>query len=100
MYEIQYQYIERNKKREKTQEEFAEAIGITRELYNKIESGKLSISKSTEVLLDNYLEGKGKIVDTLRRPEDEEIIQGLYERVKLLEDKIRYLEREAERTQV
>lgn len=43
-----------------TQGEFAEAIGITRELYTKMENGKLAISKSTEVLLDNYLKGESE----------------------------------------
>ena len=39
-----------------TQEEFALALGITRELVNKMEKGKCGMSKATKLLINNFLE--------------------------------------------
>src|SRR5687768_13731177 len=39
-----------------TQQEFADALGITRELVNKMEKGKSSISKATSALLKQFLQ--------------------------------------------
>jgi len=39
-----------------TQEEFAVALGITRELVNKMEKGKCGVSKATKLLIQNFLE--------------------------------------------
>lgn len=39
-----------------TQQDFADKLGITRELLNKIESGKRSVSKATAVLLKDFEE--------------------------------------------
>jgi transcriptional regulator with XRE-family HTH domain len=39
-----------------TQEEFAVALGITRELVNKMEKGKCGVSKATKLLINNFLE--------------------------------------------
>src|SRR5881275_3074301 len=39
-----------------TQEEFAAALGITRELVNKMEKGKCGVSKATKYLLQNFLQ--------------------------------------------
>jgi phage repressor protein C with HTH and peptisase S24 domain len=39
-----------------TQEEFAMALGVTRELVNKMEKGKSSISKATKLLIQNFME--------------------------------------------
>src|SRR6476620_2620961 len=39
-----------------TQEEFAIALGITRELVNKMEKGKSSMSKATKLLINNFIE--------------------------------------------
>ena len=39
-----------------TQEEFALALGITRELVNKMEKGKSPISKATKLMIQNFLE--------------------------------------------
>ena len=39
-----------------TQEEFALALGITRELVNKMEKGKSGISKATRLLVQKFLE--------------------------------------------
>src|SRR5687767_5743813 len=42
-----------------TQEEFAAALGITRELVNKMEKGKSPVSKGTRALLQNFLQERG-----------------------------------------
>jgi phage repressor protein C with HTH and peptisase S24 domain len=39
-----------------TQEEFALALGITRELVNKMEKGKSGVSKATRLLIQKFLE--------------------------------------------
>lgn len=39
-----------------TQEEFALALGITRELVNKMEKGKCGVSKGTKALLQQFVE--------------------------------------------
>lgn len=39
-----------------TQEEFATALGITRELVNKMEKGKCAISRATKMLINSFLE--------------------------------------------
>src|SRR2546421_1795244 len=39
-----------------TQEEFAAALGITRELVNKMEKGKSGVSKATKLLIQNFLQ--------------------------------------------
>jgi phage repressor protein C with HTH and peptisase S24 domain len=39
-----------------TQEEFAIALGLTRELINKMEKGRLPISKSTTILLQQFVQ--------------------------------------------
>jgi len=39
-----------------TQEEFATALGITRELVNKMEKGKCGVSKATRLLIQNFLQ--------------------------------------------
>src|SRR5690349_5086327 len=39
-----------------TQEEFALALGITRELVNKMEKGKSGVSKATRLLVQKFLE--------------------------------------------
>ncbi|MDB5250998.1 MAG: hypothetical protein JWP27_167, partial [Flaviaesturariibacter sp.] len=39
-----------------TQEEFALALGITRELVNKMEKGKCAVSRATKLLLTQFLE--------------------------------------------
>lgn len=39
-----------------TQEEFATALGITRELVNKMEKGKCGVSKATKLLINNFIE--------------------------------------------
>ncbi|MFL5789053.1 MAG: S24 family peptidase [Flavisolibacter sp.] len=39
-----------------TQEEFALALGITRELVNKMEKGKTGVSKATRLLIQNFLQ--------------------------------------------
>ncbi|GAB4092233.1 S24 family peptidase [Flaviaesturariibacter terrae] len=41
-----------------TQEEFAQALGITRELVNKMEKGKCGVSKATRILLRNFQEAR------------------------------------------
>jgi transcriptional regulator with XRE-family HTH domain len=41
--------------RDLSQQEFADAIGITRELLNKVENNKRSVSKATEILIDQFL---------------------------------------------
>src|ERR1044072_6324794 len=38
-----------------TQQEFADALGITRELVNKMEKGKSGISKATSALVKQFL---------------------------------------------
>ncbi|HEV7621720.1 MAG TPA: LexA family transcriptional regulator [Flavisolibacter sp.] len=43
-----------------TQEEFALSLGITRELVNKMEKGKSSISKATKLLIQNFLSDKSE----------------------------------------
>lgn len=37
-----------------SQQEFADKLGLTRELISKMEGGKLSVSKSTDILLREY----------------------------------------------
>src|SRR5689334_10115315 len=37
-----------------TQQEFAEALGITRELVNKMEKGRMGVSKATAALLRQF----------------------------------------------
>ncbi|MEI6947221.1 S24 family peptidase [Paraflavisolibacter sp. H34] len=39
-----------------TQEEFAQSLGITRELINKMEKGKCPVSRQTSLLLQKFLE--------------------------------------------
>jgi phage repressor protein C with HTH and peptisase S24 domain len=39
-----------------TQEEFAIALGITRELVNKMEKGRCGVSKATKLLINNFIE--------------------------------------------
>src|SRR5438445_13492684 len=39
-----------------TQEEFATALGITRELVNKMEKGKSGVSKATRLLVQRFVE--------------------------------------------
>ncbi|RYY95581.1 MAG: helix-turn-helix domain-containing protein, partial [Chitinophagaceae bacterium] len=41
-----------------TQEEFAGALGITREMVNKMEKGKCGVSKATRVLLQQFQEAR------------------------------------------
>lgn len=41
-----------------TQEEFALALGITRELVNKMEKGKCGISRGTKALLQQFVESR------------------------------------------
>jgi transcriptional regulator with XRE-family HTH domain len=41
-----------------TQEEFAQALGITRELVNKMEKGKCAVSKATRILVQNFQEAQ------------------------------------------
>ncbi|RYY88397.1 MAG: helix-turn-helix domain-containing protein [Chitinophagaceae bacterium] len=41
-----------------TQEELAHALGITRELVNKMEKGKSGVSKATRILLANFQEAR------------------------------------------
>lgn len=41
-----------------TQEEFAQALGITRELVNKMEKGKCAVSKATRLLLRHFQEAR------------------------------------------
>jgi len=41
-----------------SQEEFADQIGISRELVSKMENGKMKISKATKVLLEKYVSEK------------------------------------------
>lgn len=41
-----------------TQEEFAQALGITRELVNKMEKGKCGVSKATRILIRNFQEAR------------------------------------------
>ena len=41
-----------------TQEEFAQALGITRELVNKMEKGKCGVSKATRLLIRNFQEAR------------------------------------------
>lgn len=41
-----------------TQEEFALALGITRELVNKMEKGKCGVSKGTKALLQQFVEAR------------------------------------------
>jgi transcriptional regulator with XRE-family HTH domain len=41
-----------------TQEEFAQALGITRELVNKMEKGKCAVSKATKILIQNFQEAQ------------------------------------------
>ncbi|RYZ23948.1 MAG: LexA family transcriptional regulator [Chitinophagaceae bacterium] len=41
-----------------TQEEFAQALGITRELVNKMEKGKCAVSKATRILIQNFQEAQ------------------------------------------
>jgi|SRR5688500_1186582 len=43
-----------------TQEEFATALGITRELVNKMEKGKSPVSKGTRALLQNFLQERSE----------------------------------------
>src|SRR5690349_12471575 len=38
-----------------TQQELAEALGLTRELINKMEKGRSPVSKSTNLLLNKFL---------------------------------------------
>lgn len=41
-----------------TQQDFADQLGITRELLNKVESGKRSVSKATELLVKDFVKTK------------------------------------------
>ena len=41
-----------------TQEEFALALGITRELVNKMEKGKCGVSKATRLLVQHFLDAR------------------------------------------
>jgi transcriptional regulator with XRE-family HTH domain len=41
-----------------TQQAFADKLGITRELYGKMETGKQAISKATNILIENYLKSE------------------------------------------
>jgi phage repressor protein C with HTH and peptisase S24 domain len=41
-----------------TQEEFAGALGITRELVNKMEKGKCAVSRATKLLLAQFLDDR------------------------------------------
>ncbi len=41
-----------------TQEEFAQALDLTRELVNKMEKGKIGISKSTSLRIKEFMESK------------------------------------------
>ena len=43
-----------------TQEELALALGITRELVNKMEKGKCPVSKGTKALLQNFLQDRSE----------------------------------------
>lgn len=45
-----------------SQQEFADVLGVTRELLNKMESGKRVISKATALLLDDFLRREGETV--------------------------------------
>ena len=38
-----------------TQQELADSLGLTRELVNKMEKGRSPVSKSTNLLLKNFL---------------------------------------------
>ena len=49
---------ELRKARKLTQRDFADKIGITRELITKMESGKLAVSKSTQVLVEDFLKSE------------------------------------------
>lgn len=56
------------KKLKLTQQEFADRLGITRELLGQIERGKKAISKATNILLKNFLKENNVPQDTLNIP--------------------------------
>jgi phage repressor protein C with HTH and peptisase S24 domain/DNA-binding XRE family transcriptional regulator len=52
-----------------TQQEFADALGITRELVNKMEKGKCAVSKSTFALVQQFVQNR-KSEDFSHTPEE------------------------------
>lgn len=52
-----------------TQQAFADKVGITRELLNKMESGRQKVSKATKILVTNFLESEISIREGLKKEE-------------------------------
>lgn len=60
---------ELRKKHKLNQQEFADALGITRELVGQMERGDKRISKATKILIQNFIEKNNKPINLAEEEE-------------------------------